>query len=61
MPPRPDSQDPDRVRWDWRGWIALVWVLVWGWAYAVMAVQARAPQVLAGIRSFLSTGPPGRP
>ncbi len=39
-------------RWlDWRGWIALVWVLWWGWCYGLMAFQARAPQV----REWLST------
>ena len=37
---------------DWRGWIALVWVIVWGWAYGTMAFQARAPQVLAWLRTW---------
>jgi hypothetical protein len=42
----------DRSRPDWRGWIALIWVIVWGWAYAIMAFHARAPQVLAWLRSW---------
>jgi hypothetical protein len=45
--PRPSP----RIRADWRGWIALAWVIGWGWAYALMAIQARSPQVLAWIRS----------
>jgi hypothetical protein len=40
-------------RWlDWRGWIALVWALWWGWSYSVMAFHARAPQVLAWLRTL---------
>jgi hypothetical protein len=41
-----------RPRIDWRGWIALAWVIGWGWAYAAMAFQARAPQVLAWFRTI---------
>lgn len=37
---------------DWRGWLALAWVAGWGWAYAVMAFHARAPQVLAWLRRW---------
>jgi hypothetical protein len=37
---------------DWRAWIALVWVIVWGWAYGTMAFQARAPQALAWLRTL---------
>jgi hypothetical protein len=51
MPDRPVAQSSPRTRPDWRGWIALAWVFVWGWAYAVMAIQARAPQVLTWYRS----------
>jgi hypothetical protein len=37
----------DRVgRADWRGWIGVAWVVGWGSAYALMAIQARAPQLL---------------
>ncbi len=39
-------------RVDWRGWITVVWVVVWGWAYGTMALEARAPQVLAWLRSW---------
>jgi hypothetical protein len=41
----------DRPRLDWRGWIAVAWVLIWGWSYALMAIQARAPQVLDWMRT----------
>jgi hypothetical protein len=34
---------------DWRGWIALAWVVFWGFAYALMVLQARAPRILHGI------------
>jgi len=43
------------TRPDWRGWVGLAWVLVWGWAYALMAIQARSPQVFAWFRSFRSS------
>jgi hypothetical protein len=55
MPPIPGSPRFSRTRPDWRGWIALTWVLVWAWAYALMAIEARSPQVLAWFRS-LTTG-----
>jgi hypothetical protein len=47
MPERPVP----RPRPDWRGWIVLTWVLIWGWAYALMAIEAKAPRVLTWIRS----------
>jgi hypothetical protein len=37
---------------DWRGWIALAWVVFWGWAYALMAIQARSPQIIQWIRTL---------
>jgi hypothetical protein len=37
---------------DWRGWIALAWVVFWGCAYALMMLQARAPRILHGIWKF---------
>jgi hypothetical protein len=37
---------------DWRGWIALAWVLWWGWAYIQMVFHARSPQILASLRSW---------
>jgi hypothetical protein len=46
---------------DWRGWIALTWVMVWGWAYALMAIQARSPQVLEWIRALSRVAFPGDP
>jgi hypothetical protein len=51
MPERPVPRLSPRIRPDWRGWIVLAWVLIWGWAYALMAIEAKAPQVLAWIRS----------
>jgi hypothetical protein len=42
-----DSTTPTRHRVDWRGWVALAWVLGWGWAYGVMVFHARGQQVLA--------------
>jgi hypothetical protein len=52
MTERHSKPAPPHNRLDWRGWIALVWVLVWGWVYALMAIQARAPQLLAWIRTL---------
>ena len=51
LEPRPPvsrrrSADAFVPRTDWRGWIALAWVVFWGSAYALMAIQARAPQLL---------------
>jgi len=48
----------DQARPDWRGWIALAWVVAWGWAYALMAIQARSPQVLGWIRTIVRIGAP---
>jgi hypothetical protein len=51
--PRPERPSiGHRARPDWRGWIALAWVVFWGWAYALMAIQARSPQVLEWIRKL---------
>ena len=47
-----DSAVRARSRPDWRGWIALAWVIGWGWAYGIMAFHARAPQVLAWLRRW---------
>ena len=49
---RPSLPRFSRAPFDWRGWIALAWVLWWAWAYALMAVQAKGPQVLAWVRSL---------
>ncbi len=40
-----------QARWDWRGWIALAWVLWWGWLYSLMVLETKFPQVLAWLRS----------
>jgi hypothetical protein len=40
------------IRADWRGWIALAWVVFWGWAYILMAFQAKAPQIVHWIRTL---------
>jgi len=41
-----------QARWDWRGWIALAWVLWWGWLYSLMVLEAKFPQVLAWLRTI---------
>ena len=33
---------------DWRGWITLVWVLWWAWAYGIMAIKARYRRACQG-------------
>ncbi len=52
---RPGLPRGSRAPLDWRGWIALAWVLWWAWAYGRMAIQAKAPQVLAWIRALGNT------
>ena len=52
QPAGPPQFPTDRP--DWRGWIGLAWVLVWGWAYALMAIEARSPQALAWFRSWMA-------
>jgi len=52
MPRTDNFKTPDQRPPDWRGWIALLWVLWWGWAYCVMAIEARSPQVLGWLRTF---------
>jgi hypothetical protein len=37
---------------DWRGWIGVAWVVFWGSAYALMAIQTRAPQILRWVARF---------
>ncbi len=48
----PGSAADRSGRPDWRGWIGLAWVVFWGWAYALMAIQARAPQFVHWIRTL---------
>jgi hypothetical protein len=45
----PESRNRREV--DWRGWIALAWVVWWGWAYCKMVVEVKGPQVLELIRT----------
>jgi hypothetical protein len=33
-----------QVKWDWRGWVALLWALWWGWFYAMMVLETKFPQ-----------------
>jgi hypothetical protein len=40
------------ARWDWRGWIALAWVLWFGWLYSLMVVETKFPLVLAWLRTI---------
>ena len=43
---------------DWRGWIALAWAVLWGSAYALTAIQARAPQVARWVTAWVAPGGP---
>jgi hypothetical protein len=52
MPKPPGFKLPERMQIDWRGWIALAWVLWWGWAYALMVFHARSPQILSWLRQI---------
>jgi hypothetical protein len=51
--PESKIQNPKFHGPDWRAWLAVAWVVYWGWAYAVMATQARWPLVSAWLHSFL--------
>jgi hypothetical protein len=42
----------DSRRPDWRSWLVLAWALWWGWAYASMVVEARAPLVMSWFRGI---------
>jgi hypothetical protein len=56
LTPRDDIEGPPvappapATRPDWRGWIGLAWVVFWGSAYTLTAIQARAPQILRWLR-----------
>jgi hypothetical protein len=39
-------------KFDWRGWIALAWVLWWGRAYFSMAIEAKGPQLMVWIHGI---------
>jgi hypothetical protein len=38
-------------KWDWRGWVALTWALLFGWLYSLMVIETKFPQVLAWLRA----------
>ncbi len=37
---------------DWRGWLALAWLAWFGWLYARMVLEQRAPGLLDLIQSM---------
>jgi len=43
-----------QARWDWQGWIALAWVLWFGWLYSLMVLETKFPQVLAWLRRAMA-------
>jgi hypothetical protein len=47
MSTQADQPRPLRSRPDWRGWIALTWVVFWGSAYALTVIHARCPRLLS--------------
>jgi hypothetical protein len=49
----PNNQTTPARRIDWRGWIALAWILFWGAAYLRTAVAPRLAPVLARILSMI--------
>jgi hypothetical protein len=49
---RPTEPRGPASRPDLRGWMALAWVVFWGWAYALMVIQARSPQVHEWMRTL---------
>jgi hypothetical protein len=50
-----DSKFPARRCPDWRGWIALAWVLCWGCGYCSMALKARGPRIVSWFRPQKAT------
>ncbi len=50
---RPCEDDRDgRAGFDWRSWLALGWVVVFGMLYARMVLRERAPGVWAAIEGI---------
>jgi hypothetical protein len=43
-----------QARCDWRGWIALAWVLWFGWLYSVMVLETKFPQVLTWLHRAMA-------
>jgi hypothetical protein len=53
MPKSPGFKLSERMmQIDWRGWIALAWALWWGWAYALMVIEARSPLILSWLQQI---------
>jgi hypothetical protein len=56
-PRRPYPENADRsspivvAACDWRGWIAVAWVLIWGGIYLRTAVVPRASKAIAWVIS----------
>jgi hypothetical protein len=42
-----------KSRIDWRGWIALCWILFWGTAYLRMAVAPRLTPAIGWLHSMI--------
>lgn len=51
------AASPTRPRPDWRGWVALAWIVAWGSAYAITAFHARASQAMEWLRHMTSILP----
>ncbi len=49
-----------QARWDWRGWLALAWVLWFGWLYSLMVLETKFPQVLAWLRRAMAVSVRGQ-
>ncbi len=45
MQPADGFKRPKRSQLDWRGWIALFWVLSWALVYGVKMLQARGVHI----------------
>lgn len=35
------AEDSERPRVDWRGWLGVAWVVVWGIAYVAMVIRVK--------------------
>jgi hypothetical protein len=51
---RPSEPPESTPRWfDWQGWLALSWALVFGALWARMMLDARGPLLIGAIRKLL--------
>lgn len=48
--PRSDEAQP--VAFDWRSWLALAWMLVFGLLYVAMMIKEKAPGLWARLASI---------